>query len=99
MLPDTPKPPKHLSTAAKNWWRQIQEEYSIKDAGGLLLLQTSLEAFDQMKAAQKIVAEQGETIKDRFEQIKSHPQTTVIRDARSQMIQGLKALSLDFDLK
>ena len=87
--------PKHLSAAAKKWWRLIQTDYEITDPGGLLLLQTAMESFDRLKQAQEIVAEQGATLKDRFDQIKSHPQLTVERDARSQMVQALKALALD----
>lgn len=89
--------PKHLSAEACKWWQQILDEYDIDDPSGVLLLQTALEAFDRMRQAQGIISEQGATIKDRFDQIKSHPQLTVERDARSQMIQALKALNLDLE--
>lgn len=91
------KPPKNLSTEARKWWRQILDEYCIDDPSGLLLLQTALEAFDRMRQAQKIVDDQGATVIDRFQQVKSHPQLTIERDARSQMIQALKALNLDLE--
>lgn len=91
------KAPKGLSNEAKKWWRDILDDYAIDDPSGLLLLQTALEAFDRMRQAQKIIEEQGATIKDRFNQIKSHPQLTIERDSRSQMILALKALNLDLE--
>lgn len=89
--------PKHLSKEAVSWWREIISEYCIDDSGGHLLLQTALEAFDRMRGAQAIIEKDGQSFKDRFDQIKSHPQLTVERDSRSQMIQSLKALNLDLE--
>lgn len=89
--------PKHLSKAAQAWWTQIHDEYEITDSAGRMLLQTALEAFDRMKAAAEKIHRDGETIKDRFEQLKAHPMLTVERDARSQMINALKALNLDLE--
>jgi len=73
------------------------DEYQLDDQAGLLLLQTALEAFDRMREAQKIITEEGAGIKDRFDQVKAHPQLTIERDCRSQMIQALKALNLDVE--
>lgn len=89
--------PQHLSDEAKQWWVDLHNEYSLDDPGGLLLLQTACEAFERMRDAQNIIKKEGATIKDRFEQIKAHPMLTVERDARSQMIQSLKALNLDVE--
>ena len=86
-------PPKSLSREAKAWWRQLIDEYEIDDRAGLLVLQTALEAFDRMRDAQKVVGEDGMVVLDRFRQQKAHPMLTVERDARSQMIQALKAHS------
>jgi P27 family predicted phage terminase small subunit len=87
--------PQHLSKEARNWWRQIRDEYSISDKAGLLLLQTALEAFDRMKAAQSRINTDGEAVEDRFGQIKPHPLLPAERDARAQMLAALKALNLD----
>ena len=89
--------PEHLSEAAQSWWQQIQDEYEITDSAGRMLLQTALEAFDRMKDASEAVANDGKTVKDRFDQIKAHPLLTVERDARSQMVNALKALNLDLE--
>ncbi|MFC1481832.1 phage terminase small subunit P27 family [Candidatus Neomarinimicrobiota bacterium] len=89
--------PDYLSKEARQWWDRIALEYDISDEAGLLLLQTALEAFDRMRAAQKAINEDGEVIKDRFEQIKAHPMLTVERDSRAQMLAALKALNLDLE--
>ncbi len=89
--------PSHLSKESRRWWKKIRDTYMIEDQGGLLLLQTCFEAFDRMRAAQKQVETEGQTITDRFLQIKAHPLCSVERDARSQMLAALKALNLDLE--
>lgn len=89
--------PKKLSQEARNWWRKIIDEYEISDEAGFLILQTSLEAFDRMRDAQKIIKTEGMTNSDRFGQPRLHPACTIERDARAQFMQGLKALNLDIE--
>ncbi|WP_224982718.1 phage terminase small subunit P27 family [Geomonas agri] len=91
------KVPKHLSKEAKAQWKRLLDEYGIEDEAGLLILQTGLEAFDRMRQAQAVIAEEGLTVKDRFDQAKAHPLTTVERDARAAMLAALKALNLDLE--
>ena len=50
--------PAGLSAEARRWWRQLVEEYEIEDSGGRLILLTMFEAFDRMRAAQKIISEE-----------------------------------------
>ena len=88
-------PPKHLTPAARRWWRSITEEYEITDAAGLLLLQTALEAFDRMKIASAVLDKEGVTFTDRYGQARPHPAATVEANNRSQMMIALKALNLD----
>jgi P27 family predicted phage terminase small subunit len=97
LSPKTPAAPKHLSAEARRWWRSICNEYAITDKAGLLLLQTALEAFCRMRDAQKIIAEHGSMILDRHEQLKINPLIAAERDARSAMLQSLKALNLDLE--
>ena len=92
-----PKAPKTLSKEAKKWWRFIQHEYAIVDKAGLLLLQTSMEAFDRMRQCQETISAEGQTVADRFGQMKAHPLLSVERDGRSQMLAALKALNLDLE--
>jgi P27 family predicted phage terminase small subunit len=92
-----PKPPKGLSAEARRLWRRLVEDYSIEDQAGELLLQTGLEAFDRMRLAQEQIKRDGQTSTDRFGQVKAHPLLVVERDARSAMVQSLKALNLDLE--
>ncbi|MBU5635493.1 phage terminase small subunit P27 family [Geomonas sp. Red69] len=91
------KAPKHLSKEARNLWDRLLKEYDIGDEAGLLILQTGLEAFDRMRDAQAVIAKEGLTVKDRFDQPKAHPLTTVERDSRAAMLAALKALNLDLE--
>lgn len=72
-------------------------EYDIGDEAGLLLLQTGLEAFDRMRNCQAAIKRDGQMVRDRFGQMKSHPLLPAERDARSQMLAALKALNLDLE--
>ena len=89
--------PTHLSTEAKRWWRKLVDEFDITDEGGFLVLQTALEAFDRMRAASVAIATDGLTVVDRFGQAKPHPLLSIERDARGQLLAGLKALNLDLE--
>jgi P27 family predicted phage terminase small subunit len=89
--------PETLSDEARSWWNKITSEYQIEDQGGLLILQTALEAFDRMRDAQKTLSAEGLIVQDRFMQQKAHPLCTVERDSRSQFMMGLKQLNLDIE--
>ena len=97
MRNSTPKPPKHLSAEARKQWAAIVAEYSLDDDAGLLILTTSLEAFDRMRQAQKQIESDGATTLDRFGQLKAHPLLPVERDSRAAFMAGLKALNLDLE--
>lgn len=91
-------PPKHLSAEARVWYSQIRKEYGIEDSAGLALLAAAAGAFDRAESARREIAKDGGcVIRDRFGQPKQHPAAAVERDARSQVIQALKALNLDFE--
>ncbi|HET8555487.1 MAG TPA: P27 family phage terminase small subunit [Rhodanobacteraceae bacterium] len=62
-----------------------------------MLLQTALEAHDRMKSCQAAINRDGESLSDRFGQVKPHPLLAAERDARSAMIQALKSLNLDIE--
>jgi P27 family predicted phage terminase small subunit len=90
-----PTPPAGLSDEAKQWWQKIVADYEVDDQAGFLLLQSALEAFDDMRKAQALVRVEGITLKDRWGQQKQHPATLVLRDSRNLMLRCLKALNLD----
>src|SRR4051812_34391331 len=84
-----------LSAEAQQIRADILTEFEITDPAGLLLLGVALESFDEMRAAQAILAKDGPIITDRFGAKKQHPITLVIRDARNLMLRSLKQLNLD----
>ncbi len=90
-------PPKHLSAAARKWWRGLMGEYKIEDSAGLLLLQTAMECFDRMKSAGAVLDEEGLTFTDRYGQARPHPAATVEANNRSQMLSAIKQLNLDLE--
>ena len=89
--------PSGMSAEARRWRKKLVQDYQIDDPGGLLILLTMFEAFDRMRAAQKIIADEGETVKDRFEQTRTHPAIAIERDSRAAFYAGLKALNLDLE--
>ena len=91
------KTPKHLSKEGRSLWARLLKEYEIEDEAGLLILQTAMEAGDRMREAAAIIKTEGMQVKDRFDQPKAHPLTTVERDSRAAMLAALKALNLDLE--
>ncbi|HEV3330625.1 MAG TPA: P27 family phage terminase small subunit [Bryobacteraceae bacterium] len=94
-MTNSTKAPKRLSAEAKRWWNAIVEEYEVSDSAGRLLLENALTAFDEMRKAQAIIAEEGQVVEDRFKQKRQHPATLVLRDSRNLMLRSLKQLNLD----
>jgi len=86
-----------LSKEAETLKKSLLKEYAIDDAAGLAILQTGLEAFDQMHDAMRVVAAEGMTTKGDRGGLKAHPLCAVIRDSRAQFLMALKHLSLDLE--
>lgn len=91
----SPAPPKSLSAAAKRWWKEIADEFSIEDPGGIAILTLAAEAFDRMREAQALIKAEGMVAEDRFRQKKPHPAVVIERDCRAQILGALRALNLD----
>ena len=91
-----PPAPRGLSAEAKTWWRKLNETYEFGDES-LLLLQQALEALDELRAAQKILAREGITMRDRWGQRKTHPASIVARDSRSAMLKYFQAMHLNLE--
>jgi len=92
------QPPKHLSREAKGWWSRVTTDFSIEDEAGHLLLQTAMECFDEMRAAQALIAEDGYLIKHGTSK-KLNPAAGVAKDSRAHMLQCFKQLNLDIEPK
>ena len=92
---DKPKPPAHLSDAAKKWWRKITAEFLFDTPDSVMVLELVMECFDRQRAARELVDKEGPIILDRFGQKKQHPATIVERDAKMAMLRALRQLGLD----
>jgi P27 family predicted phage terminase small subunit len=93
--PRQPVAPKGLCPEARAFWQKVISEYAIDDPGSLLILTSACEAFTRMKQAQDIIAKEGMTTIDRFNQAKCHPAILVERDSRAAMLAALKQLGLE----
>ena len=91
------KTPSHLSKEGKRIWRDLVDEYQIKDIAGLRILRVALEAFDRAQAARDMINSDGMIVKDTFGQSKPHPLLAIERDSRAAFLSGLKALNLDLE--
>ncbi|MBG6082710.1 P27 family phage terminase small subunit [Rubrivivax gelatinosus] len=94
MKKSDPRPPAHLSAAAKKLWAKLLDDYALDDAAGQLLLQSACEAYDRLQEARRVLDKEGAVVKDRWGQAKPHPAAGIERDARSQMHSALRLMKL-----
>lgn len=93
-----PKPPKHLDRAAKAKWKALQDEYAIIDGGGLLLLTTAMEAWQQMNEARELLQSEGMTVmNDCTGHRRAHPAAALLKEARTSFFKAISMLGLDVD--
>jgi phage terminase small subunit len=84
-------PPPHLSAEAQQLWKGYTGTWSF-DHAGLVILQTGLEAFDSLRAAQREIAQNGLVVAG-----KANPAAGVAKDARLAMLRALRMLNLDIE--
>lgn len=92
---DLAPPPDHLEASEAELWRAIIDDYLFADAASLALLAAALEARQRMRRCREAVDRDGETVVDRFKQVKGHPLLAAERDARSAFLAGMRMLNLD----
>jgi P27 family predicted phage terminase small subunit len=90
-------PPASLSKPAAQWWEKLMREYSIDDQAGLLLLETTLQAWERMREAQTTIREEGPIIRGDGGRPFAHPCIAIERDSRIAMLHGFKALNLSVE--
>jgi phage terminase small subunit len=88
---------KTVRPEAKKDAKQFILKFGIKDPAGIHLVETFADAYTLELNSMDIVQRDGLSYRDRFNQIKSHPLCSVIRDARAQKMAALKALNLDLE--
>jgi P27 family predicted phage terminase small subunit len=90
-------PPKGLSLAARQRWKQLLGEFHIRDAAGLMILEAALRAFDRAEQARGVLDAEGVVTLDSRGRPKAHPAASVERDNRAAFLAALKQLNLDIE--
>ncbi|MFA9477110.1 P27 family phage terminase small subunit [Phycisphaerales bacterium AB-hyl4] len=93
MAEKTPQPPKHLKPESKAFWLRIVQDFDLEPAH-LHLLRQACEAMDAAEQHRQIVANDGPTVRDRFEQVREHPSAKAQRDYMHQYRQAVKFIGL-----
>ncbi len=91
------KKPVKLGHEARRLFKQLTTEYDIGDSGGLLLVNTVVEAFQEMRDAQAVLDREGRVYTNRFGEPRMHPACTVVKESRAHMMSALKQLNIDLE--
>jgi len=86
--------PRELGTAGKGLWRVVTENFEL-EPHHLVVLEQAACALDRATTCREAIARDGQTIVDRWGQVKPHPLLAAERDARSSFVRCLSALGLD----
>jgi hypothetical protein len=96
-MANSPKCPVGLSLAGRLFWKRLQADYEIQDAGGLTLLEQAARAFDLVQTCEAAVKRKGTIFTDRFGQPRQAPWMLNLRDSRNMLVKCLRALNLDVE--
>jgi len=94
---NSPRPPKHLSEEAKNFWRQVFRDFQLENHH-VKLLTAACECLDRASEAREAVARDGPFFKTRYGEIRPHPGLQVERDQKGLLARLLRELNLDSEL-
>jgi len=87
-----PKPPRHLSLAARKWWSGVMADYLIEDHM-VPTVTAAAESWDRKEQARLILAKEGLTVECRDGR-KTHPCVAIERDARLAYLRAVRELCL-----
>jgi P27 family predicted phage terminase small subunit len=90
----TPKPPRHLTAATRQWWQSVTRDYDL-EPHHYKLLQALCEAWDRLQQARETLARDGLTVVAGEGGIKAHPCVAIERDSRIGFARLLRELGLD----
>ncbi|MBN2292345.1 MAG: P27 family phage terminase small subunit [Pirellulales bacterium] len=88
------KAPTHLRPETAAWWLSVIDEYSL-EPHHVRLLTLAAESFDRCVEARELIAKEGMTYRDRFNQPRQHPACAVERDSKTSFVRILRELGLD----
>lgn len=83
-----------LGSAGAALWDKITGAYDVSDQHGQVVLLSACRAADRAEECRLAIEKDGLTTTDRWGQVKAHPLVHAEREARSQVLAALKALSL-----
>ena len=86
--------PRHLSPAAKRFFRAVSEVFELENHH-FLLLTLAAEAWDRCNGARRVLDAQGTTYIDRHGQPRPRPEVAIERDSRIAVARLLRELDLD----
>jgi phage terminase small subunit len=87
--------PRDLGAPGRSLWSQLAKAYNLDDEHGRAVLLLACRAQDRAESCRAAIeADGGPSVKDRFGQTKPHPLLAAERDARAQVLQALRQLSL-----
>lgn len=92
------KPPQHLSTSSKVWWKEVVSRYEFEEGHSLKLLTLAAEALDTAETARLEVTSEGVCILDRHNCAKKNPATAIQFQAMDTFVRLLKALGINEDV-
>lgn len=90
-----PSPPRHLEKPEATLWRDLAESFKFDDPASVSILSIALEAHQRARRCRQAIDRDGETVTDRFAQVRSHPLLSAERDARAAFLSAMKILNLD----
>ena len=88
-------PPKHLKEPERTLWTDLNAQFAFSDAASLAILASALEAHARSRRCREAIDTAGESVRDRFGQVKPHPLLSAERDARAAFLAAMRALNLD----
>src|SRR4051812_23596570 len=92
---ELPAPPSHLHAPESQLWIEVVASFAFADPASLAILAAAIEARGRMRRCREAIDRDGETVVDRFQQVKSHPLLSAERDARAAFLAGMRTLNLD----
>lgn len=89
-----PRPPGHLSLAARKWWTSVAKNWELEQHH-YLLLTSACESLDRVAAARQQIATDGLFTRDRYGQTKPHPALRIESENRVIFARLVRELCLD----
>lgn len=89
-----PKAPEGLTPATAEWWLSVAQEWDL-ERHHLRLLTLAAQAWDEVQAAQAVIATRGAVYEDRWGQPKARPEVALVRDGRIAFARLVRELDLD----